>query len=559
MTFTLLGGGTVAALCVVGAGVMVALYLLRLQRRRVEIHFAALWQKVLVERESMRFFRRIKRWVSLLVQVLLLSCLIVALADPTIGPMLPGRNVVILLDSSASMNATDVRPNRMERAKEEARKVVREMAHADWALVIQMDEAPQAIGPWDADGARWVKRIDHVSAGDAVADIDRALDMAQDALRGREHPVIVLIGDSAGVTPRDLKGVDVRFVSIGSQGDNVAITAFAGRRRPSDRRRFDLYVELESFRATAIDVTLEILASGTVVDRRAISIAPGASVAQSYGDFGARGGPFEARAIMPPGTDHLAADNHAFARVPERKRRRVLLVSEGNLFLEGALLADADVEFDRIPPSSYREDSAHGYDVALFDRFLTESPPRVRGALYVGLLEERTERTLSQPILDFVASDHPVMKRISLRDVNVGRATRVALDSGDSVLAASVGAPLIVARQSDNGLRSVWVGFDVRESDLPLRAAFPLLMANALDWFVRDDVAELGELAFAGTLPRVESRIAPETRWVVGQRTATAPERRPRGVRRHFWIYLAGLALAIVMVEWFTYHRRVTV
>jgi hypothetical protein len=56
--------------------------------------------------------------------------------------------------------------------------------------------------------------------------------------------------------------------------------------------------------------------------------------------------------------------------------------------------------------------------------------------------------------------------------------------------------PLIVAReQSGSGgtnRRSVAVGFDLRQSDLPLRVAFPVLLMNVMDWFAGDVDDDLG-------------------------------------------------------------------
>ena len=71
--FTLLG--------VLGA-IVVVLYILKLRRRRVAVPFARLWNHVLREKETTALFSRLKRFISLLVQLLLLAALAVALGDP---------------------------------------------------------------------------------------------------------------------------------------------------------------------------------------------------------------------------------------------------------------------------------------------------------------------------------------------------------------------------------------------------------------------------------------------------------------------------------------------
>lgn len=615
MTFVGLAPAWVAGLIAAGCVVLFVLYLLRLRRRRVEVAFAPLWTRVLVERDSTNLFRRLKRWLSLLVQVALLAFLVLALGDPRLGRVLEGRDVVVVIDASASMKATDVAPSRMARARAEAKRVVRGLSGADSVLVLRMDATPRPLGPWDVDVTAAARRIDGVMASDTAADLSRALDLAVDALRGRRHPTVVLVGDGDWpaeplAAPR-LAQVDLRFVPIGSRGDNLAVTAFAGRRRPADRRRFDLFMEVRSFRAVATEVTVEVRADGVLVDRRAMTIGPGEAVRRTYQDFGGRGGLFEARLVAPPDADCLAADDRAFALVPERRRRRTLLVTDGNLFLEGALLADPDVSLERIPPAGYRPREATGFDVAIFDRVAPEPPPGVRGVLLVdpqGGGAFAVVRRVVDPILTDVARDHPVARGVVLRDVNIRDASAFAVGPSDTTVASSFGAPVIVAR-ADAGVRTVAVGFDVRGSDLPLRAAFPILLANALDWFV-DDEADgpllvtgsawrvpvdsagpidvtapsgrrfaapvvdgravvwadeigpwtVGKLTVAASLGApAESRIAPRHPAGAGGVALPAPELRDTGLRRDVWIYLAVLALVVALVEWFTYQRRITV
>src|SRR5271170_2324090 len=92
---------------VVGAAV-VALYILKLRRRTVAIPFSPLWQRVLRDKEATSLFSKLRRVMSLLLQLVLLALLVFALGDPRAqAALVKGRNVVVLVDASASMQATD--------------------------------------------------------------------------------------------------------------------------------------------------------------------------------------------------------------------------------------------------------------------------------------------------------------------------------------------------------------------------------------------------------------------------------------------------------------------
>ena len=62
-------------------GAMVLLYILKLRRRRVEVPFSPIWERVVEERQTTSLFRVLKRFFSLLVQLTLLALIVVRQPD----------------------------------------------------------------------------------------------------------------------------------------------------------------------------------------------------------------------------------------------------------------------------------------------------------------------------------------------------------------------------------------------------------------------------------------------------------------------------------------------
>ena len=90
-----------------GAAALVALYLLKLRRRRLEVPFAELWKRVLSETQSTALWKKLRRIVSLVVQLVLLALILTAILDPHLSATQHGRSIAIVVDTSASMQSTD--------------------------------------------------------------------------------------------------------------------------------------------------------------------------------------------------------------------------------------------------------------------------------------------------------------------------------------------------------------------------------------------------------------------------------------------------------------------
>ena len=250
-----------------------ALYILKLRRRTVAVPFSKLWERILRDKEATSLFSKLKRLLSLLLQLALLALLVGALGDPrAAASIIKGRSLVVIIDASASMQATDVPPSRLGAAKEEVKRVVRGLGGSDRMLIAQMDAVTTALGPMSGDTSEIERALDHVKATDARADFPRALRFATDALRGLENPEIVIVSDGRlgeavdATGPVHLGDVKLTFVPIGRGKRNVGITQFSVRRYPLDKTHYEVMLEVTNTGPEQDDVELTLFGDGTLVD-----------------------------------------------------------------------------------------------------------------------------------------------------------------------------------------------------------------------------------------------------------------------------------------------------
>lgn len=611
------------------AAAVVALYVLKLRRRRVVVPFAQLWDRVLAERPSSALFKHLRRILSLLLQLALLALLTLALSDPRrVGATGAGRTRVVLLDASASMKAVDVPGSRAEAARRAARELVRGMGAADRALVASMDAEVTALAPMTDDVAVLEGALREYHPRDTGLDLPRALRFAADALRGATNPEVVIVGDGDydALPELSLGGVALRFVGVGRRSRNVGIAAFSVRRYPLDKSRYEVLAEVRSWSPQPERVELTLLADGAPVEVTTLSLAPGASAQRVLPNLSGANASLEARIRLADGArDDLPADDRAYATLPPRRRARVLSVSRGNRYLEAALLLDEYLDVvEAAPEDAPNRLRESRFDVAVLDGVSLPLPEGTHGIWLrpqgpdaplpfdEGFATAPTGGALG---FDEVVRRHPVMRFTGdLEEAHIGRIVRYHPSPADRVLGRGAAGPLLIAGER-GAQRFVLFAFDPRESDLPLLVSWPVLLLNSIDWFAGEDPAYLssfrtgtawrvpvpagvtravvetpsgrrvpapvheGRAVFFGSeagLHRVhagethilvagnlsepsESRCGHRATITVANTRATAPTPGSTGVRRELWLYLLAGAVAILTIEWVTWHRRVTV
>ncbi|MBX3188256.1 MAG: VWA domain-containing protein [Labilithrix sp.] len=479
-----------------------ALYILKLRRRTVAVPFSKLWERILRDKEATSLFSKLKRLLSLLVQLALLALLAFALGDPrAAATLIKGRNLVVLVDASASMQATDVgSPNRLAAAKEEVKRVIRGLGGSDRMLVAQMDAAVTPLGPMSGDTSELERALDAIKPTDARADFPRALRFATDSVRGLDNAEIVIVsdgrlGDAVDASGKVHVGDDVKltYLPIGAAARNVGITQFSVRRYPLDKSRYEVMLEVTNTGPEQEDVELSLLGDDTLVDLTKLRLKPGERLPRFYPNLSGASRTLEAKIQPLAGSeDALPTDNHAYALLPERRRAKVLVVSPGNTYLEAALLLDEYLDVQLASPRDYAEKIAPSgakHDVVIFDGATPMAPPRTN-AIYLDPRGPgspvKAEVELKQPGFDRIERKHPIVRWTALDDVNISRGRKLVAEPGDKVVGASDQGPILVAGQRA-GFKFVAMGFDTRDSDLPLRVAWPLLLLNSINWFTDED------------------------------------------------------------------------
>lgn len=562
-----------AALALGAAAVVVtALYLLRERFRPVLVSHLPLWEESVKRSTPLALAHRLRKILSLLLQMALVALAVLALTDPGYQEKKDPRNVVLLVDVSASMDADDGDPvgTRLDQARRFATSLIGSLGPEDRVLLVALASTPLVARSWGTVDDRLLETVRDLSATQERADAQAALEFVQASLAHRDNAEAWILSDGAFGLPDDRldvlserirelesNGVEVHHHRCGSRSSNVAITHFAMRQDLRDPIRVTGMLELARFtssdRGGAVDARIEVLSGGHPVLTRKVKLDETAE--RIWLDL--LGPPSrQIRAVLAPGNpgrDHLQSDNTAVVTLPEQTELKVLAVSEGNTYLQAALLLSPTWNVEWIGPD--RRPSRDDYDVVILDRDVPRPSVKTRGILAIAPTGEDAPVTssgvLEVPVVETFDRDHPILRWTNLYNVNMSEALKLDTEKGDRILVSSDQGPLVLVRTMEDSTRVMAMAFDLTRSDLPLRAAWPLLFLNTVHYLGGESL----EVA-SSTVSPLESQIQPH--WLMGARHRGQPP-SPRTPRPPLWLVLAACASALFVLEWFTYHKRITV
>lgn len=521
---------------------IIALYFLKLRRRPVRVPSTILWRRSLEDLHVNSLFQRLRRNLLLFLQLLAVALAMLALAGPRMkGSAGQGQRFVLLIDSSASMAATDVAPSRLAKAKEAAKKVVSDMDADDLAMVIKFDDSAQVVSNYTGDRRVLLQRIDAIEASQSQTSLREGLQVAA-GLANPSKQIGEGVVASSVVTPKlliytDGGFADVEGFSLGNlepevvvfgpappaysppadgtpapasdskvraknPSDNIAILALQTRPEEDKPEVYQLFGRVHNYRAeeTATEAQLYRHAvdnpgdAGTLVDAIALKLPPQSDQSFKFDlpDSGLT--PYEVRLTVK---DALELDNRAYTVVGTTRKAQVLAITGGNRYLTDTLKTPSAIERADITvltpeeaknESVVRDMKGGRYDLVIFDGVKVDSPPAAN-ALYFGVFPPgpayAQAKEVQQPVILDWDIAHPMMQYI--RDLSlayVAKASVVELPTGaKSLIDGNQGSLAFTVPRE--GYSDTVVTFPLMDGTTPNTTwfryiSFPLFILNSI-------------------------------------------------------------------------------
>jgi Ca-activated chloride channel homolog len=467
------------------AAPIVLMYVLKLRRRDQSVSSTLLWRRALDDVQANAPWQRLRPSMLLLLQLLVLAALVLALAGPAYSRSHAfGGDVIVVVDESYGMQGRDVAPTRFAAALKRAHTIANDLGSGNVMSVIGMGAQPHlAIGE-STDAGAISRAIDSLRVSASPPNVLGAMSLAASLARsGTSTRAIVLTSRDSGITGLPLQvPFEVDVIRLGGRLRDLGITAFAASAAGGHT---SAVLRVSNFGGRTATSDLDLYVDGRIADVRPLSIAAGREQNLFWTTLPGGATRLQARLAR---RDDIDADKSAWAVVPGSIGRRVLLVCNGDYFLQTAFALDPTVTLSTVTPAAYSPTLASGNDLVVFDGSLPATLPAT-STLLVGPTKGHTGALrfgAEQPVgtmAPFTTTGEPgaVLQHVDLGDVHIARARSVTLPDWLQPVVVSGGTPLVAVGDNGHGRLAV-LPFNLQESDWPLRISFPIMLHNLLQY-----------------------------------------------------------------------------
>lgn len=496
---------------------IIALYFLKLKRHPVEVPSTYLWTRTIEDLHVNSIWQKLRQSLLLFLQLLVLLLAILACLRPGWqGSIEIGDRSILMIDTSASMSATDVGGSRLDAAKKRALSLIDQLESSDVAMVISFSDVPRIEQAFTNNRSALRQAVNKIKPTNRRTDISEALRHASGlANPGRTSeagtadvqvadalPATMYIISDGGVpaVPDFAPGnLSAKYLKIGSaESKNVAIVAFSTERNSEKPGQLQAFARLENSGPQDVDVEVALYLDNALVDASALTVPSDGAEGVNFMLNDVESAVLKLEVQY---SDHLALDNVAYAAINTPRRARVLVVTTGNDALKFAMTTEAaakvaDVTFESPGVLETKDHQTLAlsatYDLILYDRCTPKEMPEAN-TLFIGRVPPvegwSTEAAKPSPLIVDIDRLHPLMHLVELGSILIYESVPTKGPEGaKSLIDADHGSLLTIAPRG--GFEDAFLTFEIvgeypdgdvnAKTNWPRRKSFPVFVMNTL-------------------------------------------------------------------------------
>ncbi|MFQ5862072.1 MAG: VWA domain-containing protein [Candidatus Brocadiales bacterium] len=474
-------------------GLLVFIYFFRKKHQTIPVPSFIPWRTLRQDTIRKRLFLADALFFLQLIALLLLIFFLTRpyLLSVTSGVI--GKNIVLLIDTSASMQTLEGNRTRFQLAQEEALKLVDRMGISDSMQIITIHNRPHIVNEFSSNKDELRELIRGLEPLDTGTDLEEGLSLGVSLLRHLGSGELHVLTDKKAPSQLDS---NVRFVDLAkSSSNNVAITGLdVYQDMFKEYREREAYVTLESFSDTPKTVLLRSYLNQEPLTEQVVELIPGEDSTVRIQKIR---GPGLLKVELAP-DDALGVDNSAYAIIKHKKTLRALVVTDEQLLVDELRKienATEQLRFAIVPPTSYTPEMVKDYDISIFHQYVPDDYPE-NNALFIFPPKDNTVFpvkgwTRGANFIDWDDS-HPIMRHLGyMEGLWIYKALHLEPNEDLKAFIMAAGTeedfPLALAG-TVGGKKVVVLGLDVADFNLSKARDMPILimLLNIIQWLNPD-------------------------------------------------------------------------
>lgn len=477
---------------------IIMMYLLKKKHQDIEISSIYLWERAVKDVEANAPWQRLKKNLLLLLQLLFFIMLVFFLVKPyIISDTFQTDNLIIVVDKSLSMSTMEGDESRLDIAKNNIESIFKNLKPGVSATLIAMDDSPQIIANKSKYKTVLVDRLKEIKQSNSTDNVEETLSLVKAITNDLESYRVVFYTDKSIKANIDNFGLK----RIGKPHSNLAIENLSCK---NDKDSIRALVEVRNYGNTDRKTDLIIYKENEIYDVKEVLVKARESK-KIFVEGIPRTNIIKAEIDLD---DALRADNKRYCVVKGSSVRKILMVTKGNIFLEKAIALNDNVELyktNEVLPN------ISGYDLYIYDEMLPASLP-ADGSIFI----------LNPADLDGVVKVDQIVKQGKLT-VSEDELLRyvdfdISMSKVKLLLPPEWAKPFIYSDEEVIGFKGVKkkqkfvvLGFNIHDTDLPLKYSFPIFIQNILEYTLNLNVQENTKI-FSGQ--EIDINVSPKAREV---------------------------------------------
>ncbi len=453
---------------------LIILYILKQQHTEHTVSSTYLWKKTEIFMQASTPWQRLRKNLLFFLQLLLLLILSFTITRPVIKSENVQEEIIVILDSSSSMQANDVSPTRFDYAKTEIEKIVSRLLPGQKISIIEAGDKVSLVIAESQNKQIIKNAVNKMKCGYGKSNMEAAITLADGILKTADSAQLIVYTDKEYEQIKHVK-----TVNISKSGENIAVNMI------SSAYINDSYTVMSTVinYGKTKDVTLELYIDGKLSDAKKVKCEKNKPVHTYWQNISLNSG---YATVKIAENDILPLDNEGIAVLSKNEKQKILLVSKESYFLEKVLAAVGN--FEVLKATFDQAENKKGFDLYIYDGYVPDKFPEDGnvwvinpdksfmgikiGSLIKGSKMSVTDTPSGQELSGYFTAGNVSLARF--REVISYIDWEVSMKCGE--------LPAILTYTKGNSQRIISILFDFSDSNLPLLKEFPVLIQNMLTY-----------------------------------------------------------------------------